>query len=363
MNEMEMTESRLAALDTELARLLEQRLQLCEADGACRAAHGLPLRPPAEQIDLAGLTAEIADRQAAEAVLFLLRDLAEWCSRYQRRRQAALRVAYCGAKGAFAQLAAGHLFPGAETVPFPSFGSAYAAAAGGSCSIAVLPLENSAAGEVGEVLDLIYSGPLRVNHTMEYPIRHCLLVNPGADPAKIGRVTSHPQALRQCSRFLQTLNAAQEFSSSTASAAAALRESGSMTEAVIASESSAEAYGLTVLRRDIQDTPDNSTRFAVLSRLPNLRKEDALRDDVHFLLLFTVQNRAGSLAQVLNILGAHGYNLFRLLSRPRKSLPWDYYFYLEAEGSIDTPDGAAMLRELRAVCADLKLAGSFLCGK
>lgn len=179
-----------------------------------------------------------------------------------------MKIAYCGAAGAYAFLASSQRFPGAALHGFPGFREAYRAVVDGICDAAVLPLENSTAGAVEEVQLLLDAGPLVISQTIELPIRHCLLANPGAQLSEIRTVCSHPQALRQCAGFLRTLGVSQRDAVSTASAAKALRESGSRTEAVIASGEAAALYGLTILHQDIQDCAENATRFAVITKTP-----------------------------------------------------------------------------------------------
>ena len=117
--------------------------------------------------------------------------------------------------------------------------------------------------------------------------------------------------------------------------------------------------GLTILDERIQDSGVNTTRFAVFSRAADSNKNASRKDEESFILVFTVKNEAGALAQTLNIIGAHGYNMRSLRSRPMKELMWNYYFFIEAEGNVSSQNGQDMLRELSAVCARLKLVGSY----
>ncbi|MCF0237871.1 MAG: ACT domain-containing protein, partial [Sphaerochaetaceae bacterium] len=127
----------------------------------------------------------------------------------------------------------------------------------------------------------------------------------------------------------------------------------------IASEETASIYGLKVLAKAINTSETNTTRFGVLSRCKNATVSIAKREDEHFILEFSVQNKAGALAQTLNIIGAHGFNMISLRSRPMKNLNWNYYFFIEAEGNINTSNGREMLQELSVICAKLKLIGSY----
>lgn len=353
MKEQRRVLAKINDIDTQLLGLFEQRMQAVSGIAAYKQARGLPIRNTDTRPQS---TAVLSDPEIAEYAPLFLNCLSELSVRYQTKLLSGMRIAFCGAEGAFAFLAAGQLFPEALRRGYPDFGGAYAAVERGECDCAVLPLENNSAGEVGAVLDLLYSGSLYVNRVAAFPIRHCLLGNPGATLADIRTVHSHPQALSQCAGFLSGLGAETQEAPNTALAAKTVKESGDTTLSAIASEEAAAYFGLTVLRRDIADSCENATRFAVLSRVPN---RDAAGDNQHFLLLFTVPDRAGALVQALNILGVHGYNLCCLRSRPMKGLIWRYYFYVEAEGDPLTADGQAMLRELSALCGSIKLVGVF----
>ena len=128
--------------------------------------------------------------------------------------------------------------------------------------------------------------------------------------------------------------------------------------AAIASDDAAERYGLEIAARGINENRNNTTRFAVVSRVRNISPLGQGRD-MRFILMFTVRNEAGALARAIDIIGRHGYNMGSLRSRPMKELLWQYYFYVEAEGNIDTYEGRAMLTELATVCDQLKVIGSY----
>src|SRR5690606_12451404 len=178
----------------------------------------------------------------------------------------ALRVAYQGEPGAYSDAAAAALFGdvGVQALPCPTFAEVFDALAAGSADAAVVPVENSYAGDVGEVYDLLRRGGVRIVLELDLPIRHCLLALPGAAPEDIRVVRSHPQALGQCREFLRRLGLRAEPAHDTAGAARRLAEEGDRQAAAIASERAARAYGLAGLLRDIQDASDNVTRFHVL---------------------------------------------------------------------------------------------------
>ena len=208
-------------------------------------------------------------------------------------------------------------------------------------------------------MDLLFNGNLYINRVMDLPIRHVLMGCPGAGISGIRKVYSHPQALRQCAEYVRARGWKTVECENTAAAARRVLEAGDSSIAAIASEEAAELYGLKTLESGINDAASNTTRFAVFSRAQNRPARSGLRDSAGFILVFTVQNRAGALAQTLNIIGAHGYNMKNLRSRPMKDLQWSYYFYMEAEGNINNENGEMLLRELSALCARLKLVGMY----
>ena len=247
----------------------------------------------------------------------------------------------------------------AELVAYPDLKAAYQSVENGECDTVVLPFENSYAGEVGAVMDLIFSGSLFINQVKDLAISHNLMVQPGTKMDQVKKVISHPQALDQCANWIQNHGLVGESYVNTAVAAKHVKECGDPTIAAIASAETAEIFGLEILESAINDNPNNTTRFAAMSKVANKPAYTGVREDESFIIVFTVQHKAGALAQTLNIIGAHGYNMKSLRSRPMKELQWNYYFYVEAEGNINNENGEYMLRELSALCARLKLVGTF----
>ena len=145
----------------------------------------------------------------------------------------------------------------------------------------------------------------------------------------------------------------------TALAARYVKELGDPTVAAVASDETAAIFGLKILASKIHTSKTNTTRFGAFSRARNTACRKIGKSEESFILVFTVRNEAGALAKTLDIIGAHRFNMRNLRSRPMKELMWNYYFYVEAEGNIDTENGRDMLRELGATCDKLKLAGTF----
>lgn len=360
MSELDTARKEINRIDAAMAELFEERMRCCEQVAAYKKDAGLSIRDTAREEKL--IEANRKHIQSADIESYyvqFLKNTIDLSCRYQSRLMHGMRVTYCGVEGAFAYVAAKRMFPEAELVAFSSFTDAYAAVERGEYDCAVLPLENSYAGEVGTVMDLIFSGSLYVNQVIDLPIVHNLLANEGAGPEDIRTVVSHPQALQQCDEYIRRHGYAIQSYSNTALAARYVKETGDPTVAAIASEETSEIFGLHILDSGINDSKNNTTRFAAFSRAQNRPMTAVKREDENFILVFTVQNQAGALAQTLNIIGAHGFNMRNLRSRPMKDLQWNYFFYIEAEGNINNENGRDMLRELSALCAKLKLVGTY----
>ena len=360
MNELDMARAEINQADTEMAALFEKRMKAVEKIAAFKKENGLPVRDPArEEAVIERCRQLIGDERVEAMYVEFLRSLIDVSSAYQSSLIEGRSVAYCGVEGAYAHIAARRLYPEARCVGYKEFREAYAAVENGECDCAVLPLENSYAGEVAAVMDLIFNGSLYINQLTDQPIRHALMACPGVRTEDIRTVYSHGQALSQCAEYIRKHGWRTVECANTAAAAKLVSEAGEGDAAAIASEETSALYGLTVLESGINDSANNTTRFAALSRSQNRPAHTGLREDAGFILVFTVQNKAGALAQTLNIIGAHGYNMKTLRSRPMKDLQWNYYFYIEAEGNVNTENGRMMMRELSAICARLKLVGTF----
>lgn len=360
MNELEEARKIINQTDEQMAELFARRMEAVRQIAAYKKEKGLPVRDPArEEALIARNRQRITDPETEGAYVGFMRNLMDVSCRYQETLISGRKIAYSGIEGAFAHIAARRLFPEAQFVGFNGFEQAYRSVESGESDCAVLPLENSHAGEVGTVMDLLFTGSLYINQVLDLPVRHGLMACQEADLDSVRRVYSHSQALHQCEKYLQNRGWETVECVNTAVAARQVRDMNDPAAAAIASEETAELYGLKLLEGGINDEANNTTRFAVLSRSQNRPGRTGVRDNAGFILLFTVQNKAGALAQTLNIIGAHGYNMKNLRSRPMKELQWNYYFYIEAEGNIATENGEMLMRELGALCARLKLVGVY----
>lgn len=360
MDKLQESRKKINSIDAEMLRLFQERMEACKDVAEYKKEHALSVKDPAREAELINRNRSMISNADVESyyIEFMKKTIDLSCA-YQSRLMNGLRVAYAGVEGAFAYIAAKKMFPEAELIACSNFTEAYKAVEEGVYDSVVLPLENSYAGEVGTVMDLMFSGNLFVNQVVDLDIVHHLLANDKAELKDIRKVVSHPQALAQCDEYIRSHGWETVTCSNTAVAAKQVKEMNDPSIAAIASSETADIFSLKVLDSHINSSRSNTTRFAAFSRAQNRPAPAKKREDENFILVFTVQNEAGSLAQTLNIIGAHGFNMRNLRSRPMKGLLWNYFFYIEAEGNINTENGRDMLQELSAICAKLRLVGSY----
>ncbi|MFT5049865.1 MAG: 3-deoxy-7-phosphoheptulonate synthase [Chlamydiales bacterium] len=277
------------------------------------------------------------------------------------------RVAYQGEVHCYSDLAATKLFEtrsriGAERVGYRTFADAIDALRAARVDYALLPAENSIAGSIPELNQLLAERDLYVVDEEVWEVEHVLAVRPGTEKARITRVRSHPVALAQCGAFLSGLpGATPEPWHDTAGAAAALGtgtddQPGHEGVAVIASEEAALAHGLTIVKRHIADQQHNVTRFLLLARAPEVAPRGLATKTS---LLITLDHQRGALAAVLAAFAARSINLTRIESRPDPRTPWQYRFFIDLEGSGEDENLRRALEEVRCHCNLLRELGTY----
>ena len=342
-------------VDAEMAALFVKRMRAAELVFEHKREMGLPILDEKREAEVIERnSAQISDEVLKGYYIDYLKNLMAVSRAYQYRMQNGLKIAYSGVEGAFAHIAAGRIFPEGCRISYSDFRAAYNAVVSGEADACVLPIENSYAGEVGQTMDLIFSGPLYINGIYELEIHQNLLGIPGACIDDVKRVTSHPQALSQCHDYIEMHSFLAEEANNTALAARAVAEAGDKSYGAIASVETAELYGLKVIEANINKSGENTTRFAVLSKVRAVSPQ--LSSTV---LMLTVKHEAGSLANAVGIIGKHGYNMTALRSRPMKKHSWQYYFYIELDSGVDSDNGQQMIDELKKVCDTVKVAGAF----
>jgi prephenate dehydratase len=280
-------------------------------------------------------------------------------------------VAYQGVPGAYSEMAANALFPGCKTLPCESFDDVFEAVEAKRADRGVIPVENSLAGSIHQNYDLLVTHPLSVIGETYVRVQHALLALPGTRPRDIRMVRSHPQALAQCSGFFaanpgvkpvvwyDTAGAARSLVEERPEAVAGI--------AAIASEHAAGLYGLKILKRRLQNSAHNFTRFLAIARpganamkVTKTEKSGTKGGGLKTSLTFIpARNRVGVLHAITGVFAALGIDLTKIESRPDPENPFDYRFYLDATGGAQEPALKKALAELKKLTRDMRVLGSY----
>lgn len=265
------------------------------------------------------------------------------------------RIACFGREGAYAHIAADSIFKSAEIEFFPTFADTAAALLNDSSfDYAVMPVENSTAGSVLEVYDILINNPLYIVAGIEIPVIHCLLSTGEATEESIKMVYSHKQALSQCSEFIKSHRMQQTEETSTAAAAFRVSKENDIRAGAIASKLAASQYGLKIVKEGIQNASNNSTRFVALSR-----RLSSSHDADKISIVFSLDHTPGTLYRTLARFAALGLNLTKIESRPKHSGKFEYMFYLDFTGNINREETWQMLSALKREMQDFKVLGNY----
>lgn len=267
-----------------------------------------------------------------------------------------MKVAIQGEPGSFSHEAAKKLTPDAEIIPCCLSPEVFAALASKAVDAAAIPIENSLAGSVLEHFDLLLAHDVQVEAETLLRIRHNLIALPGATIGGIRQVYSHAVALAQCRRFLAAHDQMQAIAFyDTAGSVKQLAQLRDLQVAGIASQAAAQYYGAEILAADIEDNPENYTRFFLVRR----KGEAALDSQANKVsLAFSVENRPGSLVAALSALSETGTNLTKIESRPVHGKPWEYVFYVDCQ-IRSTDEGSRAIEMLKPHCAMVKELGRY----
>lgn len=357
MNDLETLRQKINVIDRQMAELFESRMEISSEIADYKKKNGLPvLDEGRERRVLESNAGFIVNNEIRPFYHEFMQDIMDISKKYQNALLKGIKVAYCGIEGAFANIAAKRIFPDAELVSFRSFSDAYKSVEEGKCMHAVLPIENSSAGEVVQVSDLMFSGSLFINGVYTLKVSQNLLGLPGSSIEDIRTVISHQQALEQCRDFLKSHGFEMVQCENTAVAARRVASQNDKSLAAIASLETAGLYGLEVLEKEINTNVQNYTRFAVFSPVRDVLHNGNSNNDV--ILMFVVKNESGALLKAIDVIARYGYNMKVLRSRPMAGLAWQYYFYVEAEGDSSDEVFNKMAAELKEQCEILKVLGT-----
>jgi prephenate dehydratase len=272
---------------------------------------------------------------------------------------ARLLVAFQGEPGAYSEAAALEYFgQQTRTLPCHNFEDVFDAVGEKRCSHGLIPIENSLAGSIHRNYDLMLRNNLNISGEYHLRVRHCLLAIPGVKLEEIQRVHSHPQALAQCEGSLDRLGLERVAEADTAGSARLLNETNDRTAGAIASRRAADVYHLEVLVENLEDNPTNFTRFLALTCEP-LKADDPERGDYKTSIVFSLHNQPGVMFKALSVFALRDIDLTKIESRPIPGTLWEYMFYIDFAGHVDSPVCARALDHLGEMAPFLRVLGSY----
>ena len=365
------------SIDDELLNLFTRRMDLASQVADYKRAHDLPILQPAREREILKNAAEKAGPELGGYARVLFSMLMELSKSYQNKRNnkeielhrqiddaientprlfpRSPMVACQGVEGANSQIACEKIFQSPFIMYFKSFESVFTAIEQGLCQYGILPIENSTAGSVKKVYDLMIHHNFSIVRTFRLKVDHNLLTKKGVKLEDVKEIYSHEQAIGQCGAFLEKLTGVKVIAvENTAVAAKMVAESDRTDIAAISSRSCAELYGLQNLAPSIQDKDNNRTRFICISKnleiYPGADKTS---------IMMVLPHRPGSLYRVLARLYVLGINVTKLESRPIPNRDFEFMFYFDLDTSIYSEEFVQLMCELDDLCEEFKYLGSY----
>lgn len=376
---MELTDIRkeIDAIDDELVHLFCKRMNLSAQVADYKKANNLPIFVPARERAILQSVAEKAGPEMANYTRVLYSMLFELSRSYQSKRNGSIpelyhnitnaientpklfpqapMVACQGVEGAYSQIACEKIFKSPFIMYFKNFEGVFTAIEQGLCQYGILPIENSTAGSVNKVYDLMIRHNFSVVRTFRLKVDHNLLVNPGTKLRDIKEIYSHEQAINQCSAFLHGLTGVSVIPvANTALASEMVSKSGRKDIAALSSRYCAELYGLECLASSVQDKGNNHTRFICISKdleiYPGSDKTS---------IMMILNHKPGALYKVLARMYTLGINVTKLESRPLPDRDFEFMFYFDLDTSIYSEEFVQLMCELDDLCEEFKYLGSY----
>ena len=364
-------------IDDELVRLFVKRMNVSAQVADYKKANHMPILVPAREREILRDVSEKAGDDMANYTRVLYSMIFELSRSYQSKRnntstplhnqivdaientprlfpQNAM-VACQGVEGAYSQIACEKIFKNPFILYFKNFDGVFSAIEKGLCQYGILPIENSTAGSVNKVYDLMISHNFSIVRTFRLKVDHNLLANKGATLDGIREIYSHEQAINQCAGFLSTLkNVTVIPVANTALASEMVSKSGRTDVAALSSRSCAELYNLVCLRSSVQDQGNNHTRFICISKnleiYPGADKTS---------IMMVLNHRPGALYRVMARLYVLGINVTKLESRPLPDRDFEFMFYFDLDTSIYSAEFVQLMCELEDLCEEFKYLGSY----
>ena len=342
------------SIDIRIQTLLNQRARFAQLVGISKTASGKAVdfyRPEREAQVLRKALKRNQGPLRNEEVARLFREIMSACL----AQQEPLKVAFLGPEGTFSQAAVyKHFGSSVRALPLPAIDEVFHEVEAGIADFGVVPIENSSEGTVNHTLDMFLTSMLKICGEVEVRVSHCLMGRM-TGMAAVKRVCAHPQALAQCRGWLDEQLPDAERVPVSSNAEGARRARDERGTAAIAGRAAAEIYGLTLLATDIEDRPDNTTRFLVVGR----KLFAASGTDKTSLLVSAGNDDSGALFRLLEPLAKHEVNMTRIESRPSRKRKWDYVFFIDIDGHVGDPAVAQALAALQKRASLFKVLGSY----
>ena len=367
------------AVDSRLVEDFKERMQISAKIGEYKREHGIPVVDPKRERDVLNKIVKMADEPMLSSYYRVLYSLLFELSRsYQNKLYndndelfraisdaiettpkmfpKSARVACQGVEGAYSTIACEKLFKSPDIMYLGNFEGVFKAVETGMCEYGILPIENSTAGSVRKVYDLMLSHHFYIVRSARIKINHCLIAAPGTEPGEIREIYSHEQALSQCSEYLRSLgtNVKVVEVENTAIAASMVAQSGRSDVAAISSYRCAELYGLKCIESNIQDNGNNHTRFICISRKPEIFPGASKTS-----IMMILSHRPGALYKMLARFYALDINVVKLESRPIPDRDFEFMFYFDIETSVYSEEFAQLMRELSDGTEEFHYLGSY----
>lgn len=349
---------RIDGIDARIHELLNERARCAQEVGASKIAQGLQTadfyRPEREAQVLRKVVERNQGPLRSEEVVRLFREIMSACL----AQEEPLKVAFLGPEGTFSQQAVlKHFGHSVRALPLAAIGEVFAEVQAGHADFGVVPIENSTEGTVNNTLDMFLSSPLKICGEVELRI-HQHLMGKMTGLQRIVRVCSHQQSLAQCRQWLDEHLPGVEQLPASSNAEAARRARDEEGTAAIAGQTAAEVYGLNVLAPQIEDRPDNTTRFLVIGR----KLFDASGQDKTTLLVSAGDTKSpGALHRLLEPLARSRISMTRIESRPSRKHKWDYVFFIDVQGHASELPLKQALEELKKQSSLFRVLGSYPC--
>lgn len=340
------------AIDREMVRLLNERVQEAGAIGKIKHENGAPYYDPSREAQVMEKIAALNEGTLSAAALrAIYREVISASIALEKK----LVIAYLGPEATYTHQAAVRNFGvSLDYRPMTTIADVFVEVERGEADYGVIPIENSTEGAVFHSMDMLVDSELSICSQVYLPIEHCLISQ--SPLSEIREVHSKDQALGQCREWLRrNLPEAQLVDTSSTAHAVKLAKS-SRVVAAVASELAAELYDLPVVQRGIQDKTDNVTRFLVVGKteaqaLGNGQDKTSL--------VFSLKDECGALEKALEAFASRGINLSKIESRPSRRKAWDYYFFIDLIGHRTDPEVQAAFKELEGHCSFVKCLGSY----